>query len=73
MILSAETVLLLGATVSVVSFFNLKILSRISEIKCSYESTYADVLRRLDAVELQLRQVQDCMTVSEVDDDDENH
>jgi hypothetical protein len=52
------SVVYLISTLSTVSFFNLRILRKISEIKSAYEASHDDFLLRLGAVEYGLTQLQ---------------
>ncbi len=53
--MDANSFIYLISTLFTVSFFNLRILRKISEIQSAYQSSYGDVLRRLEAVEYGLK------------------
>ena len=55
-------IIYLVVTLLTISFFNLRILRKISEIQCVYRNTYSDVLLRLESVENGLKTLQDSVS-----------
>jgi len=53
-----NSVVYLVATLFTISFFNLRILRKISEIQCVYRDSYSHFLQRLEAVEDGLKSLQ---------------
>ena len=63
--MNESSIIYLVVTLLTISFFNLRILRKISEIQCVYRNNYSDMLSRLESVENGLKTLQDSVSPSD--------